>query len=374
MTRTDDFDISRQLAETVKQAAAQRLPLAIRGSGSKRFLTGEPAGTPLDAAGHRGIVAYEPTELVLTARAGTPLAEIEALLAQHNQMLGFEPPYFGEAATLGGTIACNLSGPRRPYAGAARDFVLGITILNGTGEVLHFGGRVMKNVAGYDIARLMVGSLGTLGVILAVSLKVLPKPACELTLGFELGAAEALAYLMRWGREPLPLSAACHFSGTLYVRLSGTDKGVQAAAGRLGGERVPGGDALWRDLREQQLPFFRDHRPLWRLSLPPASAPLDLPGGWLIDWGGAQRWLTSDAPAVAVREAARRQGGYAVPFRNGPQDTATATFALLDPALRALQARLQRAFDPCGIFGTGWSLEAAALSPPLRSAQSAPMR
>jgi len=208
-------DMEPALQEAVRAAFAAGTALAIRGGGSKRFLTGEIQGTTLALAGHRGIVSYEPTELVITARAGTPLGEIEAALAERNQMLAFEPPHYGPTATLGGTIACNLSGPRRPYAGSARDFVLGTKIINGRGEVLKFGGQVMKNVAGFDVARLMAGSRGTLGVLLAISLKVLPKPAREITLRFETSAEEAIRRMNAWpagrcrSRRPVTWATAC---------------------------------------------------------------------------------------------------------------------------------------------------------------------
>jgi glycolate oxidase FAD binding subunit len=273
-------------------------------------------------------------------------------------MLGFEPPHFGPAATLGGTLACGLSGPRRPYAGSARDFVLGATIVNGAGEVLEFGGQVMKNVAGYDLSRLMVGAFGTLGVLLEVSLKVLPRPARELTLAFELGAAEALRRMNDWAGRPLPLSAAGHLDGRLYLRLSGSEQGVAAARAKLGGEPVNDGDTFWRALREHELDFFAAWTPLWRLSLPPAAPPLDLSGRQLIDWGGAQRWLASDAPATTIQAAAAAAGGYATPFRHGPG--ALSAFTGLDPTLRALHARLQRAFDPRGVFARALALDAAA--------------
>jgi glycolate oxidase FAD binding subunit len=351
-------DLSQQLAEQVRAAYGAREPLAIEGGASKRFYTGDPRGTALAVTGHRGIVTHEPTELVITARAGTPLAEVEATLAAKGQMLPFEPPHFGESATLGGTIACGLSGPRRPYAGSARDFVLGTTIVNGKGEVLRFGGQVMKNVAGYDISRLMVGSLGTLGVILDVSLKVLPKPVCEVTLTYALSAAEAIRQINAWARQPVPLSAGYHHEGTLYIRLSGSEKGVRAAQSKLGGDALAEGDIFWRDLREHRLAFFQSGKPLWRLSLPPATAPLDLPGACLIDWGGAQRWLVGDAPGATITDAARRVGGYAVPFRNGPG--ALAAFALLEPATRALAAEIRRAFDPHNLFGSSLALKPAA--------------
>ena len=351
-------DLSKQLAEQVRAAYGAREPLAIEGGATKRFYTGAPLGAALAVTGHRGIVVHEPTELVITARAGTRLAEIETALAAQGQMLAFEPPHFGESATLGGTIACGLSGPRRPFAGCAPDFVLGTTIINGKGEVLRFGGQVMKNVAGYDVSRLMTGSLGTLGVILDVSLKVLPRPAREITLTYCAEAAEAIRQMNTWARQPLPLSAACHHDGMLYVRLSGSDKGVRAAQSRLGGEVLAEGDGFWRDLREQRLAFFQSSKPLWRLSLPPATAPLELPGSCLIDWAGAQRWLLSDAPPAMITDVARRAGGYAVPFRNGPGGLST--FALLEPVTRALSTEIRRAFDPHNLFGSGLGLAPAA--------------
>jgi glycolate oxidase FAD binding subunit len=343
---THDNDISQQLAETVKAAVAARTPLAIRGGGTKRFYTGESQGEPLDVTGHCGVVSYEPTELVITARAGTPLAELEATLAEKGQMLGFEPPHFGAAATLGGTIACGFSGPRRPYAGAARDFVLGATIVNGRGEIVRFGGQVMKNVAGYDISRLMVGAFGTLGVLLDVSLKVLPKPARELTLAFEMPADKAIAAMNTWAGQPLPLSGACHLGDTLYMRLSGSAAGVHAAHAKMGGETLEKSEEFWRELREQESGFFRDDAPLWRLSVPPAAAPIDLPGKCCLDWGGAQRWLKSAAPADDVHRAAERAGGYATLFRGAP--TRTALAAPATDALKYLQQNIRQAFDPHG--------------------------
>lgn len=345
---TQDNDISQKLAEAVKAAAAAHAPLAICGSGTKRFYAGDIEGEKLDVTGHRGIISYEPTELVVTARAGTQLAEVEAALAEKGQMLGFEPPYFGATATLGGAIACGFSGPRRPYAGSARDFVLGARIVNGRGEILHFGGEVMKNVAGYDVSRLMVGALGTLGVLLEVSLKVLPIPAKEITLSFEMPVDKAISTMNAWAAQPLPLSAACHVGDTLYIRLSGTEPGVRAAQAKLGGELVEKGAEFWRELREHQRGFFQDAVPLWRLSVPPATPPIDLPGKWLIDWGGAQRWLKSDAPANAVHEHAEQVGGYATLFRHATKNGATSR--PLPAVLATLHRNLKRGFDPDGIL------------------------
>ena len=346
-----DNDISQQLAETIRNAATTRTPLTIHGSGSKRFLTGDIKGTPLDVTAHRGIISYEPSELVITAHAGTPLSEIEVALANKNQMLAFEPPHFGPNATLGGTIACNLSGPRRPYAGSARDFILGTKIINGKGEILKFGGQVMKNVAGYDVSRLMAGSRGTLGVILEISLKVLPKPAQEITLTFEMNAHAAIAKMNAWAGQPLPLSAAAHSGETLYIRLSGSEAGVRAARTKLGGEPLARGVAFWEELREHQRSFFKTETPLWRLSVPPASAPIDLPGKWLLDWGGAQRWLVTDASAESIHGMAESASGYATLFRTSEASVTRGT-ALLGP-VRTLQKNIKQSLDPVGILNPG---------------------
>ena len=341
-----DIDIAEQLADAVRKAAAARTPLAIRGSGSKRFLTGESVGEALDVAGHRGIVNYEPTELVLTARAGTPLHEIETALAKKNQMLAFEPPHFGPHATLGGTVACNLSGPRRPWTGAARDFVLGTTVINGRGEILKFGGEVMKNVAGYDVSRLMAGARGTLGVLMQISLKVLPRPPQEITLAFEMSADEALNRMNHWAGQPLPLSGACHGGGTLYLRLSGSETAVRAARSRLGGDLHERGTAYWEDLREHRRAFFQGQAPLWRLSVPPATPMLPLPGQWTLDWGGALRWLQSNAPPEEIRRATASAGGDARPWHGVP----VATHHSLPVVLQQLHERLKQAFDPENIL------------------------
>jgi glycolate oxidase FAD binding subunit len=346
-----DRDISKSLAEAVQSAAEARTPLQITGGGTKKFYGLPGTGQQLDVGGHCGIVSYEPTELVITARAGTPLADIETALTEKNQMLAFEPPHFAENATLGGAIACGFSGPRRPWAGSARDFVLGTKILNGKGEILRFGGQVMKNVAGFDVSRLMAGALGTLGVLLEVSLKILPRPEEELTLAFELPADRAIMTMNQWSGQPLPLSATCYMDNTLYIRLSGARTALQAARARLGGEVIEKGEALWHNLREQRHPFFDGATPLWRLSVPPATPPMDVPGQWLVDWGGAQRWLKSDAAAGDIRRAVEAAGGHATLFRGG--DRQGEVFHPLPPALHALHRRLKQAFDPQRILNPG---------------------
>ena len=346
-----EADLTGPLCDRVMAAAGDGTPLAVTGGGTKDFLGRMTQAAPLDVSGHRGIVTYEPTELVLSARGGTPLAEVNAALDEQGQVLAFEPPAFGEAATIGGTIATGLSGPARPYAGAARDFVLGTRVLNGRGEVLRFGGEVMKNVAGYDVSRLMTGAWGTLGVLLEVSLKVLPRAAAVRTVAFEMRAREAVERCNAWAARPLPVTGACHDGERLYVRLAGTGGGVAAAAGALGGETVDG-DEFWTALREQTLPFFtRSGPPLWRVSVPPGTAMTDAGGDALVDWGGALRWLRTDASAKDVRAAAARAGGHATLFRGG--DRTGATFHPLAPAVRKLHERIKAAFDPAGIFNPG---------------------
>jgi glycolate oxidase FAD binding subunit len=352
----DRNDASGELEERLQRAAADGTPLDVVGGASKSFLGRITQSEPLDVSGHRGVIAYEPTELVITARAGTPLAEVEAVLADSGQMLAFEPPHFGAAATLGGTVAAALSGPRRPYAGAARDFVLGVELMSGEGRTLSFGGQVMKNVAGYDVSRLMVGAMGTLGVLLEISLKVLPVPARTTTLAFTLDAAAAIEQMNAWAGKPVPLSGACHYDDTLYVRLSGTAGGVAQAVERLcrdvvGGTAVEDDARHWQNLREQRLHHFDTDLPLWRLSVPPATPPLTLPGETLMDWGGALRWLCSDAPAEIIRAAAGAAGGHAVLYRNG--DRRGEIYHPLTPALLALHQRLKASFDPKGILNRG---------------------
>ena len=338
------------LVEQVRAAAAHATPLVIRGGGSKDFLGRRTKGTPLDVSGLRGIVHYEPTELVITACAGTPLAEIEAALAERGQMLGFEPPHCGATATLGGTIACGLSGPSRPFRGAARDFVLGTKLINGAGEPLSFGGEVMKNVAGYDVSRLLCGAYGTLGVLLEVSLKVLPRPASEITLALESDNEAACARMSEWQRDPLPLSGLCYDGKLLHVRLSGAEQAVSAAHRRLGGEVDVHGTTFWERLREQRGSFFDGAGDLWRLSVPSTTRTIAITGKQLIDWGGALRWFKTTQDAASVFTAANAVGGHATRWRG--TDTSP-VFQPLPAPLLALHRRLKQAFDPRGIFNPG---------------------
>jgi glycolate oxidase FAD binding subunit len=344
-------DIIEQFSQTVREAGRDRRPLRILGSGSKSFYGRPTQGETLDATVCRGIVSYEPTELVLTARAGTPLAEIEAALAANRQMLPFEPPHFGPGATLGGCVAAGLSGPRRAYAGAVRDYVLGVRMIDGKGEVLRFGGQVMKNVAGYDVSRLMAGSFGTLGLLLEVSLKILPLPTEELTLRFDMAEREALDAMNRWAAQPLSLSATCHHDGALTVRLSGASAAVRSVRQKLGGDTVEDAASFWLNVREQTHALFQTDTPLWRLSLPSTAPAVAVPGRQLVEWGGALRWLASDADAATVRQAAAALGGQATLFRS-PEPSAEPFHPLSAPLLE-LHRRLKQAFDPHGILNPG---------------------
>jgi len=337
--------------ERIVAAATDGKTLRIVGGGSKDWYGNRLRGATLATGAYSGIVSYEPTELVVTARCGTPLAEIEAALAQNNQMLAFEPPHFGATATIGGMVASGLSGPRRQAVGAVRDFVLGAVLMDGKGEVLHFGGQVMKNVAGYDVSRVMAGALGTLGLLLEVSVKVLPRPVAETTLRFHLYQTEAIRRLNEWGGQPLPISASAWEAGVLLLRLSGAAAAVAAARKKLGGDDLGSAEILWDDLREQRGAFFDGELPLWRLSLPSTAAPLTLRGEQLIEWGGAQRWLKSDAPAATVRAAAEQAGGHATLFRGG--DKQSGVFHPLSPTLATLHRNLKAEFDPAGIFNPG---------------------
>lgn len=343
------------LIERVRAAAAAGTPLRIRGGGSKDFYGEPPQGEPLDTAPLRGIVSYEPSELVVTVRAGTPLAELEQALAERGQSLPFEPPHFGAGATVGGMVASGLSGPARASVGSVRDYVLGLELVNGRGEQLVFGGQVMKNVAGYDVSRLMAGALGTLGLITQVSLKVLPLAPAEATLRFELAQAPALQQLHAWGGKPLPLNASRWQDGLLWLRLRGAAAAVDAACRALGGEHVDAAQAAsdWLATREQRLPWFAARGDLWRLSVPQTAPVLDLPEPVLIEWHGAQRWLhVEPADAARLREAAQRAGGHATLFRSA-RAGATGRMAPLPPVLERIQQELKRQFDPAGIFNRG---------------------
>ncbi|MDO9106697.1 MAG: glycolate oxidase subunit GlcE [Methylovulum sp.] len=343
----DSRDQTLFLQEAVQAALDSGTPLNLVGGGSKAFYGRPAVGAPLSLNQHQGIINYHPSELVMTARAGTKLADIEQTLAEHRQMLAFEPPHFADTATLGGAIACGLSGPRRPFTGSARDVVLGCKIINGKAEVLSFGGEVMKNVAGYDVSRLMVGAMGCLGLLLDISIKVLPKP--DLTAGtcFELTASAALRAMTTLSRQSLPLSGLSYDGRLLYARFSGYESAVRAALQKVGGD-TPGSADFWQDLNEQRHAFFQTDSTLWRLAVPPATPELAVPGEWLFDWGGGLRWLTSNAPALKIFAAAGLARGHAVQFR--AQDRTGDCFQPLTGKLQQLNRSVKQAFDPDGIF------------------------
>jgi glycolate oxidase FAD binding subunit len=341
------------LQERIRDAAGRGAALRLRGGGTKDFYGNAPRGEVLDTRGYAGIVAYEPTELVVTARCGTRLAELEEILSGHDQFLPFEPPHFGAAATVGGCVAAGLSGPRRAAAGALRDFLLGVKLVDGRGELLGFGGQVMKNVAGYDVSRLLAGSLGTLGLVAEASFKVLPRPPREATLRLRMTEERAIEGLNRWAGQPLALSATAWRDGELSVRLSGAEAAVRAAAAKIGGEELasPQAAAFWQSLREQADGFFAGGEPLWRIAVPSATPPLRLPGRQLIEWGGGLRWLKSEEPAQAIREAASRARGHATLFR--AERRAGEAFSPLDPLQMRLHRELKAVFDPAGILNPG---------------------
>ena len=392
-------DISTRIVERIEAARRDRQPLSIVAGASKRFLGRTSNGSQLEVAAHEGIVSYEPGELVLTARAGTRLDNIEATLAEHGQALQFEPPSFAGAATIGGTLACNASGPARPWSGSVRDAVLGIELVTGRAERLRFGGRVMKNVAGFDVSRLQAGALGAFGVITEVSLKVLPRPRHTVTLVRDFDVADAIVHMNELAGTSNPLSGACWHDGSLYVRFSGAESAVEAAAGQWGGERLDPaasprhgerrnlattprrGEPLepavtprrgapldptatprhgetpsdaasfWRDLAEQRLKYFRTGAPLWRFSVR-SSAPLPrIDGNWLIDWGGAQRWIHGDFDKVELERLAKSAGGHVSLYRGG--DREGEVHHALPEALKSLHLRLKDAFDPDRILNPG---------------------
>jgi glycolate oxidase FAD binding subunit len=359
-------NIVDQLADTIRAAAGKNAQIRIRSGGTKDFYgsraatSANPDGGILDATAYAGIVDYEPTELVVTARAGTRLVDLETELSKHGQMLAFEPPRFGAGATLGGCVAAGLSGPRRASAGAVRDFVLGVRMLDGKGADLGFGGQVMKNVAGYDISRLMTGSMGTLGLMLEVSLKVLPLPAMELTLCLPMSEREAIEKMNLWAGKSLPISATCFHDGELTLRLSGAEPAVRAARTMLGGEEIMRGITFWESVREQTHAFFQPGKLLWRLSIKSTTPPLSLQGKQLIEWGGALRWLVIDTDVdadtealhIAVRQAAQKAGGHATLFRSYGSPAA-AVFHPLTPAMMNISQRLKEKFDPMRIFNPG---------------------
>lgn len=360
----ENINRTQELQDRVRAAYNDKTPLKIIGGNSKHFYGNDVSEHRnidiLETRIHQGIVSYEPSELVITARAGTPLKEIQALLAENNQMLPFDPPHFGEHATLGGAIASGLSGSRRAFTGSARDFVLGTKIIDGKGEVMSFGGQVMKNVAGYDVSRLMVGALGTLGVLLEISIKVLPRPHTELTQVIAMSQQDALKKMHELNQTPLPLSALTYENEKLYIRLSGAKSAVESAQKKVAGETLVHAENFWQQLNEQSHSFFENKKPLWRLSVP-YIANINLNENYFIDWAGALYWMHSDKEAIEIQQHAMEQGGSATLFKLastnvGLSDTLINTqerFPPLQAKIKQLQINLKMRFDPYGILNYG---------------------
>ena len=378
MSKSNNLNIDL-FREQILAAAKNKTPLSIEGGGTKSWYGNVNSYTKLDTRPYSGILEYQPEELVITACAGTPLKEIEAALAEKNQVLAFEPPHFGDSATLGGAIAAGLAGPGRISVGNLRDFVLGARILDGKGQDLSFGGKVMKNVAGYDVSRLLPGSMGTLSLLLEASVKVLPRPAATTTLRCNISQARALQLLNQWAGQPLPLSASCWIGsstggdGELTIRLAGAAAAVKAAIPLMGAavnatELDPNAaQTFWHQLREQQLTAFtnlKDDDTLYRLALPAACGPLTLKNigsDLVLEWHGQQRWFAAssdDATFASIKALANTNGGHATRFKQGSNvDPSKPRFTLLSEqahstALEAVQARLRAAFDPAGVFAT----------------------
>jgi len=341
----------QQYQQQIQDAYTSEIPLCIQGGGSKAFYGRKTKAEILDVSANSGVISYEPTELVITVRAGTTISEINEALATHNQILAFEPPCFATSATAGGMVACGLSGPRRPYVGAVRDFVLGLKCLNGKAEILNFGGQVMKNVAGYDVSRLMTGAMGTLGVLLEVSLKVLPKPDYELTLKGESDVATAIQLMNEWAGQSIPISATSFDDDNIFIRLSGHKSAVLAASNQFSLSEYADGEKYWESLREHKSDFFSDRENLWRLSVPSTTEKIDLHGQWLIEWGGAQRWLKTSAAIEQVRSVVSKVGGHATLFRGG--DREGDIFQPLSAGIEQLHVALKNAFDPKRILNRG---------------------
>lgn len=338
------------LLAQVRQAYEDGIPLRIRGGASKVPHSFQDGGPTLDMRLYDGVVEYQPSELFITARAGTPLVTVERLLEEQGQMLAFEPPHLGLRATIGGMVAAGLSGPRRMAVGALRDFVLGVRLIDGQGRDLSFGGRVIKNVAGFDVARLMVGAWGTLGVITEVTLKVVPRPACQMTLEWPLSETQALLRMNEWAGQPWPITATSHYHGHLRVRLEGSQVGIEAAMRKLQGREIMDGKSWWMALRERNLDFFLTPRPLWRAVVRPSALPLGLSGQSLLEWGGGVRWIVCDHGGHQVALMARDAGGYARLYR-------TQGGLLLmgqNSSQHYIQQNLKRLFDPKGIFNAAF--------------------
>ncbi len=353
MTFSKDTDNSEFLISKIKKAYRSETPLQIIAGNTKVFYGRAIDGEKLDTSSHSGILNYEPSELVITVRSGTKLSEINSALKDNNQMLAFEPPDYDSKSTIGGSISCGLSGSRRPFTGAARDFVLGTRIINGTGESLRFGGEVIKNVAGYDASRLITGSLGTLGVLLDISIKVLPRPETEKTLIQELSTDAALSLMVHLKRQPLPISGLVYANKQLFIRLSGTESTVNDAQNSIGGEDLNNTNCSfsWDKLDNHTLDFFDNNKPLWRVSLKPDTPAFNIDAQTIYNWAGAERWFFSEQNELDIFKLAAQANGHATLFRNGIQRDQV--FQPLSKPLQKIHLELKKAFDPKHILNPG---------------------
>lgn len=344
-------DLSLPLQEKVIKAIEQQSPLFIHGGKSKLFY-GNPvvAAQSLDVSPHSGVIDYEPSELCITVRAGTPLSTIENLLTENQQILPFEPPHYLETATIGGAIAAGISGPRRAYTGSVRDAILGVQLINGEGEIVNFGGQVMKNVAGYDLSRLMVRSHGTLGVILNVSLRLLPKPESNMTLTFDANQSDALNYFKAIRVQLFPITATAWHNNQVFIRLSGSEALLKNYKKDIKGEELPNADEFWQNIRDHHDRFFQENnKPLWRFSLPPSSEKFArIDSEPLIEWGGAQRWVQTNTPANIIQSIACSRKGYVTLFKGDLPGFPR--FPILEENLLKLHKSLKHKMDPHGIF------------------------
>jgi glycolate oxidase FAD binding subunit len=346
-----ESDYIQTLCASIQQANNSQQSLQIQAGGSKLFYGNQISATALDVSANTGIVEYEPSELFITARNGTLLSDIESTLDSNHQMLPFEPPHFSSKATLGGTIACGLSGPRRPYASSLRDCVLGTHVVNGKGEHLEFGGKVMKNVAGYDASRLMCGAFGTLGVLTQISLRVSPKPQIEITVAIECTQSEALNTMSAWTQTQLPISATYFNDNVLYVRIAGLEKTTKKIHQEIGGEKIPSSETFWIAIKNHQTDFFQTELPLWRIIVPNNTATLSINGDSCLEWNGGVRWIKSNDDAQHIINQCQTSNGHAALFRakSKPSDC----LASINPKLKKLHLNLKSAFDPNQILNPG---------------------
>ena len=343
-------DCNDEIALKIQDAYHSKTALQIQAGNTKAFYGRNTQGELLSIANHTGIVEYEPTELYITARSGTRLHEIEKTITEQNQILPCEPPHFGDTATIGGMVASGLAGPRRVQAGSVRDCILGVEILNGEGQALRFGGRVMKNVAGYDVSRLMCGALGTLGVLMTVTVRLLPKSTSEQSIVFTMDTSTAIQKMNQWANTPMPITATFYDGSQLYVRLSGSTSAIDACTKKLGGELLDNSETFWNSIKEHTHEFFNPETSLWRISLPPNTKDLKIIGKSAMEWNGALRWYSTDDDETTIRSEADQVGGHACLFKG---NTTEQVFHPLPDVSMRLHKQLKHVLDPAGILNPG---------------------